>query len=502
MTPSKWTSGSEKGFGVCLGNMSFGLWMVFNSVTNNLNLIEFSFGFVLQKEVELDFVVGMLGLLLIAIIMGSACCVAAKDQTIPSRTGGERLHRNAVCSPPWSFRWDSWGHVGREIENPSFQTSRGVSRNASMEFKGSLSSERGHFSDRVSNLENSVTPISLKSPVHDHLARSQMTPSSDLSMSSNCSAVVKNLMIESPEIAECSVPNCSISSVFPTPTSDSMPNHNYHNLPNSMPSRWAHRSPGHPLSRQISDSRILGVKSPDTSISEGRPSFVLSNCSNDMASGSQCGSSDGWSMRTFSEMVASSQKERWSFDSEYSGSGRHKISGISSRFSYSPSMDVQSCGACSKLLTERSAWGSQKFMGCSDLSVVAVLVCGHVYHAECLETMTPEADSYDPACPICMIGEKHLSKLSKKGLRSESETKTKNYRISRNRVVDSYLDGGLDVFDRLKEVVTKMEPSSSRSSFGKPFLRRRFSLGSKWSRSLLENDSVRKKGFWARYRKD
>ncbi|XP_014498547.1 uncharacterized protein LOC106759737 [Vigna radiata var. radiata] len=435
--------------------------------------------------------------------MGSACCVAAKDQTIPSRSGGESVRRNAVCSPSWNFRWDSWGRVAREIENPSFHTSRGVSRNASMEFKGSLSSERGHFSDGGSTLENSVTPTSLKSPVREYLARNHTTPSSDMSVTSNCSAAVKNL-IESPEIAECSIPNCSTSPVFSTPTVDLMPNHNYHNLPTSVPSRWAHRSPGYPLSRQISDSRILGLKSPDTSISEGRPSFVLSNCSNDMASGSQCGSSDGWSMRTFSEMVVSSQKERWSFDSEYSGSGRHKMSGTSSRFSYSPSMDVQSCGACSKLLTERTAWGSQKFMGSSDLSVVAVLACGHVYHAECLETMTSEADNCDPACPVCMIGEKHLSKLSKKGLRSESETKAKNYRISRNRVVDSYLDGGLDVFDRLKDVVSKMEPSSSRRrpSFGKPFLRRRFLLGSKWSRSLLENDSVRKKGFWARYRKD
>jgi len=284
---------------------------------------------------------------------------------------------------------------------------------------------------------------------------------------------------------------------------DPMPNHNYHNLPNSTPSRWAHRSPGHPLLRQISDSRILGLKSPDNSISEGRPSFVLSNCSNDIATGSQCGSSDGWSMRTFSEMVASSQKERWSFDSEYFGSGHHKISGTSSRFSYSPSMDLQFCGACSKLLTERSAWSSQKFIAGSDLSVVAVLVCGHVYHAECLETMTPEADSYDPTCPICMVGEKHLLKLSKKSLRTESEIKAKNYKISRNRVVDSYLDSGLDVFNRQKDLVSKMEPSSSsRSSFGKPFLRRHFSLGSKWSRSMSENDSARKKGFWARYRKD
>jgi len=110
--------------------------------------------------------------------MGSACCVAAKDQTIPSRTGGESLRRNAGCSSSWSFRWDSWDRVARETENPSFHTSHGLTRNASMEFKGSLSSERGHFSDGGSTLENSVRSISLKSPVCDHLVRSQTIPSS------------------------------------------------------------------------------------------------------------------------------------------------------------------------------------------------------------------------------------------------------------------------------------------------------------------------------------
>ncbi|KAK7280691.1 hypothetical protein RJT34_25758 [Clitoria ternatea] len=436
--------------------------------------------------------------------MGSACCVAAKDHTLPARTGGGSLHRDVLCSPSWSFRWDSRGRVAGEIESPSCHTSHVVSRNVSMELKGSLSSERCNLSDGGSILENSVTPISLKSPVDEASVANLMTPSSDLSMSSNFSTVVKNP-------AESSIPNPSFSipSTFSTPTTDPLPNLSYHHLPNSTPTRWTHRSPGHPLVRQISDSRIMGLKSPDNSISEGRLSFVLSTCSNEMAAGSQCGSSDGWSMRTFSELVASSQRERWSFDSECLGSGRHKISGSSSRFSYSPSMDLQSCGACSKLLSERSTWSHQKFItGSGDLSVVAVLVCGHAYHAECLEAMTPEADRYDPACPICMVGDKHLSKLARRGLRAESEIKAKNHKISRNRVVDSYLDGGFDVFDHQKDIelgrkVSKMEPSSSaRNSFGKPFLRRHFSLGSKWGRSLSENDTARKKGFWARYRKD
>ncbi|KAK4274799.1 hypothetical protein QN277_017973 [Acacia crassicarpa] len=442
--------------------------------------------------------------------MGSACCVAAKDHTTPNRTGVESFHRNDVYSPSWSFQWDRRGRVAGETQNHLYHSSGGVSRNISMELKGSLSSERGNLSDGGSTVENSVTPISQKSPIHEThetLVANPMTPSSDLSVASNYSTVVKNLA--SSEVVESPALNLpfSMPSGFSTPTTDPLPNHNYHHLPNSTPSRWARQSPGHPLLRQISDSRILGLKSPDNSISEGRPSFVLSTCSNDMA-GSQCGSSDGWSMRTFSELVASSQRERWSFDSEYFGSGRHKISGSSSRFSYSPSMDLQSCGACSKLLSERSAWGNQKLIAGNDLSAVAVLVCGHVYHAECLETMTAEADRYDPTCPVCMVGEKHMSKFSRKILRAESEMRAKNSRISKNRVVDSYLDGGCDVFDRRKGIewggeAPKMEHNpSARTSLGKPFLRRHFSLGSKWTRSLSENDSVRKKGFWARYRRD
>lgn len=110
--------------------------------------------------------------------MGSACCVPAKDHTLVNRIGGESLHRNTVCSPSWSFRWDRWGRVAGESEDPSFHSSHRVNRNVSMELKGSLSSERGHLSDVGSTLENSVTPMSQKSPIHEHLVANQMAPSS------------------------------------------------------------------------------------------------------------------------------------------------------------------------------------------------------------------------------------------------------------------------------------------------------------------------------------
>lgn len=146
-------------------------------------------------------------------------------------------------------------------------------------------------------------------------------------------------------------------------------------------------SPGCHLFGQISNSRILGLKSPNSSsLSEGRASFLLSNFNNDLAGGS----SHECSMCSFSELLVPSQRERWSFDSEQFDSGHHKIGGSNSSFSFSPSLDIQTCRACLKALAE--------------FYVVAILPCSHVYHAECLETITTEADKDDPICPICTVG--------------------------------------------------------------------------------------------------
>lgn len=112
--------------------------------------------------------------------MGSACCVAARDRTIPNRTGGETLHRNVTFSPSWSFRWDNRRRVAGEIEEPSYQVSNGANRNFSMEIKGRLGSGRGNLSDQGSPLEieNYGTTTSLKSPVLEEMGGNMMTPSS------------------------------------------------------------------------------------------------------------------------------------------------------------------------------------------------------------------------------------------------------------------------------------------------------------------------------------
>ncbi|RDX67092.1 hypothetical protein CR513_54073, partial [Mucuna pruriens] len=66
----------------------------------------------------------------------------------------------------------------------------------------------------------------------------------------------------------------------------------------------------------------------------------------------------------------------------------------------SPNKTDMVCGICEKLLSRKiNFFGSST--SCCELSVVAVLVCGHVYHANCLEQRTSFEELRDPPCPVC-----------------------------------------------------------------------------------------------------
>ncbi|KAL1209369.1 hypothetical protein V5N11_028445 [Cardamine amara subsp. amara] len=433
--------------------------------------------------------------------MGSVCCVAAKDRNLHSESGSGAIH-NPVCSPPWSFRRDNRRRVADEIKDSSSHNSYAGNRGGIRMEKMSLglergpSSENGSFpaSQRSANSEMATTSSMIQLPLMGTSPIIQSSPS-DVSLASPVSVEVKSI-VDSPDI---------VSSALPKPSSSTsvcdLPSAHTHSLPpRSTPPRRARGSPGQQLFRQVSDSQSLGLKSPNNySTSEGRSSFVLSTCSNDLATGSHYASSEGdWSMNAFCELVAQSQRERWSFDSEHLGSGRRRLSGCnSSRFSFSPSVDQQACGNCSKLLTERSS--NARF----DLPIAAVLACGHVYHAACLETVTSETEKYDPMCPICTIGEKQVGELSRKALKAEAELKAKNYRRCKNRVVDSYVrsEGDDLVFHKMGKRegnALKMDPSSStKGSSSKSFMKWNFaSISSKWNKTLAR-DSTSKKSFWS-----
>ncbi|KAI4295492.1 hypothetical protein L6164_035535 [Bauhinia variegata] len=437
--------------------------------------------------------------------MGAACCVAARDKTIQSGSTSEILHRNTRYSPTWSFRWDHRGRVAGEDTSINW-FSDGISRNDGSEHKN----ESAYVSEDGSPLQSYQRHRWLKSPISEGTAGHVRTSTSDNSISRNV------FMDVSVEQVKGSAESSIISCPSPTKTSVSLPStslaasplSSQSHLPpaSSTPLRWPCRSPGYQLFRQVSDSRIPGFKSPSSfCVSEERP--VFPSWSNESDRRSRGGSSDGWSIPGFSELMGASQRERWSFDSESFSFNREKLARSSSRSSTSP-VDLQTCGVCSRLLTEKSSWSTQKIIATNDLSVVAVLICGHVYHAECLESMTPEINKYDPACPVCTFGEKQTLKLSEKALKAEMDLKARSKK-SRNRIVDSDLDDDSALFDELKGrgrqgKGPRMDSSSSgRSSFGKPFLKRHFSFGSKSSRTFLDNHPTRKKGFfWARSSKE
>eukprot|EP01018_Ginkgo_biloba_P006749 Gb_05774 [translate_table: standard] len=239
-------------------------------------------------------------------------------------------------------------------------------------------------------------------------------------------------------------------------------------------SRRSRHNSSHHLARQISDSRIHSLNAQNGSpiqVFDGRHSFKWSTSTGDSAVGSHGGASDWWSMQTFSDLVASSRRERLRWIDATSPSdfgwvlGRESMDRVSlaeerirdincQAPSMSSHVDVQTCGICSKLLSQRSPSSSETMMAANDLSVVAVLVCGHVYHAECLEQITSEASRQDPACPICVAREKMPSKrltspveqLNKtKGgslmaYRSQSQSSTRN-KMSRIGVASDDLGG-------------------------------------------------------------
>ncbi|XVE63650.1 hypothetical protein DITRI_Ditri07aG0037000 [Diplodiscus trichospermus] len=107
--------------------------------------------------------------------------------------------------------------------------------------------------------------------------------------------------------------------------------------------------------------------------------------------------------------------ERFSFKfSQYNresgrhSDGREKAFGRPERIRFgSMAMDAVSpdrvkmiCSVCQKHL-RRKPYFLGNTLASGEFSVVSVLVCGHVYHADCLEESTSLENKRDPPCPLC-----------------------------------------------------------------------------------------------------
>ncbi|KAF8109561.1 hypothetical protein N665_0094s0030 [Sinapis alba] len=403
--------------------------------------------------------------------MGNACCVAARDKMVlhvpNSSAPAERRH-----SPTWSFRWDhnNRGRVAGEDSSLSW-LSDGISRHDGSDLKF----ESAFVSSQASPLDTFRTQSLHKSPA------------SDLSFPRNSSM---NTVFEQKENDSTQ----SVAPSYPSPAqlSSSQTTSSFPASPLS-PRSYLHPASSSTLkltqrprlSKQVIDGQIYGMNS-------------LSRSS---ATEERQGPSESWSLQAFSEMMSSSRSnEPLSYDNDCFGLDRDKIHRHGNRMS---NHHQQTCGACSRPLSEKSLWSSQKIFMTNELSVSAILACGHVYHGECLEQMTPEVDKFDPSCPICTLGEKKTAKLSEKALKVEMDLKARHNKRLRNRVLDS--DFGCDDFvmydhshmaaaDKSPELVSS---SSVKGHSAKPFLARHFSFGSRGnSKSARENLAVKKKGFF------
>ncbi|KNA03698.1 hypothetical protein SOVF_206620 [Spinacia oleracea] len=438
--------------------------------------------------------------------MGAACCVATRDRTIQHGSSGEFLHRNFRHSPTWSFRWDSRVGVAGE-ETPVGWLSDVASRNDAIDVK-SATDVSAQVSDGGSSLESYRTGACRKSQVNQDMTKSLKTSASGQSAGKNvCTEPTEvEQYTESPQVSDPASVKLS-PSVHTSSCASPVSSQSHPPPPTPTPSGWARGSPAHPLAHQTFDNHSSGRNSPSMqSVSEEGPvPNGNSAASNVSTRGSYGRSSDGWSAHAFSELMSASQRERWSFDSDSCSFTRDKscrtTNGHNSR---SISVDFQTCGICSKLLSEKSPWSTHKFVAGNELSVVAVLICGHVYHAECLETITPEISKYDPSCPVCTFGEKQTLKLTGKMLKAEKDLKARSSKKSRNRVVDTNASFDFDYWKRSVSAHEGKSPklgnsSSLKISAAKPFLKRHFSFGSRGNKSASESPSLRKKGlFWAK----
>ncbi|GAB2217958.1 hypothetical protein Droror1_Dr00001173 [Drosera rotundifolia] len=427
--------------------------------------------------------------------MGAACCVSARDRTVQYGTRNENLHRNIRHSPSWSFRWDNRVRVVEEDA---------LDRKASIRVSA-------HASDGGSSLETYIIGSRGKSPVNEAMTRSLGTSASGKSISTKLSMEGKESagspQVSLPASLKLSPSAHSTQSELTSPISSSQ---NHWHPPASVPPGWAYGSARHELSQGILDSQI-SVRNSPTMISfseEGQVSHSLPAGSNESITHSVGRSSDGWSLLAFSELVSTSQRDMQSVSSKSWNVACDKTTKSSDRNMSSRPMDLQTCGVCSKLFRAKSPWSSQKIFVGNELSVVAVLICGHVYHAECLEHVTPEINKYDPACPVCSFGEKKALQLSAKVLKSEKDARARTYKKFKNRVMDTddsmeFGNWNRDDVHEVKGHKLVMSSSVKISSSAKPFFRRHFSFGSKGAKSTLETTPRTRKGlFWVKTSKE
>ncbi|XP_008793342.1 uncharacterized protein LOC103709662 [Phoenix dactylifera] len=106
--------------------------------------------------------------------------------------------------------------------------------------------------------------------------------------------------------------------------------------------------------------------------------------------------------------ISSREAYRWSNASSYDFGYDGDVIDITDHISLENqrclhnSARYQKCGLCERSLWQKSPWSSNRIVRSSDMPIVGVLSCRHVFHADCLEETTPKSRIHEPPCPLCL----------------------------------------------------------------------------------------------------
>ncbi|XP_073385031.1 uncharacterized protein [Physcomitrium patens] len=375
-----------------------------------------------------------------AVKTGSLCCVAARPHGSSdnghnwSSLGDKpRWHTNEGYVPPLSSSHLDQLH-GEDYVGTSSRTFSVHRRSLSLSGRGSRSWRRvdgsrlyNHYRTPSGSLYGGSPNNFIWNPLasSSHRIADSTTAESEIvasPLTSAHSSKAEHILTRPPAI---SIKSESTSSSFLNVTKAPPAPHLESGLPSSSHgndsalSKPSFLVPGNPSRREHYEGRFPPTGPGQVPSLDGRFSFHRSNSSRSSSAG---GSSDWSSFNGFMEAGSDARQEwlrvsnatspsdyHWGTNrsEEYDrGSGQMCMEKITARSSQStPSSPCpENCGVCSRGLTQRSPWASSRFMGFHECNVVGVLVCGHTYHTECLEQITPDSSRQDPACPRCSSG--------------------------------------------------------------------------------------------------
>lgn len=157
------------------------------------------------------------------------------------------------------------------------------------------------------------------------------------------------------------------------------------------------------------------------------------------------------------------------------------------RSPHSKSASQHKCGLCQRPLWQKSPWCSHRMVRSADMPAVGVLPCCHIFHAECLEEITPKSQVHEPPCPVCQKAAGNEAAISfseplQVALRSARRLK------GANTATDPYASSSSTNLD-CDEGNTRRNQSPTATGSGssslKSHLKKRFSFKGKTGRDLF-----------------